>query len=98
MQQYYLEPAYKALEESRLPDGIPGCIDVDLVMVRIVEQRWDRTRLLIKTDPYNSLAANTPKDLSRKYNDLLSLLLLFCAYSLIIHEKHIMFIATIEFI
>lgn len=74
IEPYDFEPAYKAIEESRLPDEIPGCIDAYIKMVQIVEQRRDKTRLLIKTDPYNSLAANTPKDLSRKYNHILSII------------------------
>lgn len=70
-----MEAAIKTLEHSRLglPDKVPECIDAYMEMMQIVGQRRDRTRLLIRTDHYNSIAVNTPKKLIRKYSDILTL-------------------------
>lgn len=58
-----------------LPVELPGQIDLDafMKMMRIVRQRKEKARLLIKHDPHITIAANITKGLTRKYNDTLTL-------------------------
>lgn len=51
----------------------PRCIELYMQIMQVVEQRPDRTRLLIKLNPYNHIATNISKDIIRQHNDILTL-------------------------
>lgn len=72
----YLEGKLTFLKDPfrwRKPDEMPGCIDEYMKMVEIVGQRRDGTRLLIELSIFNPILKKLPKDLTRKFEHILTL-------------------------